>query len=595
MARRRQQNARDRLIPREVWEADEARRRARRDRGVDSDESTVGNESEASGHVNDTGAPENEETLGETIKEVLRRTTTAMFRRVLMFTDGAATSLYDDQMITTFDILRELDDDTIKETCRAIKKPGGAAIGYQISELSVTRFKLFAFWARHMWRTCRPINDWTDVIWDEVSILKNQKTLEDSLQDQKIPETPAMTLDLQLAAKAFLDMTVLLGKMRGISGIPLAYVMRYNLKSPNNTLYSDPTTDSPAFGRPGSAYSSVDEELIARAAILRNDLTQSQLSASLETLESEGPFEPTFMADMVSVFHILHACWGKSSWWTHVKKVKGKNGRQVWRILHATLLGGDRITATSSAIVTKLQSFKYEGDQKNFNFDKYVTLHVEQHNQHSDLTEYGVKPLDESLKIHWFQDGIKCTTLDAVKAAITTNKEKYSKFDSVKDAYVDFNRTMTPTLDPRTRQIATVGAGRDGGGRSRQTGRGGGQRTGDSRKKGLVPQSEIDKQTHITIRDYSPDEYKRLTPAEKAKLWQLRNPNKTPGTGPTRRDCNSSVASTSTTTTSSTAGKRQAEDSADKDEKPTDDAGWGRNRDNPVLGRQVCSRNENDN
>ena len=71
---------------------------------------------------------------------------------------------------------------------------------------------------------------------------------------------------------------------------------------------------TPAFGRPGSAYSSVDEELIARAAILRNDLTQGQLSASLETLESEGPFKPTFMADMVSVFHILHTCWGKSSW-----------------------------------------------------------------------------------------------------------------------------------------------------------------------------------------------------------------------------------------------------------------------------------------
>jgi hypothetical protein len=282
--------------------------------------------------------------------------------------------------------------------------------------------------------------------------------------------------------------------------------MCYILKSPYNTLYGDPTTDPLAFGRPGSAYSSVDEELIARGAILQNDLTQGQLSASLKTLKSEGPFEPTFLADMVLVFHTLHACWGKSSWWTHVKKVKGKNGRQVWRILHATLLGGDRITATGSAIVTKLQSFRYEGDRKNFNFDKYVTLHVEQHNQHSNLTEYGVKPLDESLKIHWFQDGIKCTTLDAVKAAITTNKEKYSKFDSVKEAYVDFKRTMTLTIDPRTRQVAVVGTG--GGGHSRQTGRGAGQRTGDSRKKGLVAQSEIDKQTHITVRDYSPDEYK---------------------------------------------------------------------------------------
>ena len=100
-----------------------------------------------------------------------------MFMRVLMFSDGVATSLYDDQMITTFDVLRELDDDTIKETCRAIKKPGGTARGHQISELSMTHFKLFAFWARHMWRTSRSVDDWTDTTWDEVSILKKQKTL----------------------------------------------------------------------------------------------------------------------------------------------------------------------------------------------------------------------------------------------------------------------------------------------------------------------------------------------------------------------------------------------------------------------------------
>ncbi len=72
---------------------------------------------------------------------------------------------------------------------------------------------------------------------------------------------------------------------------------------------------------------------------------------------------------------------------------------------------------------------------------------------------------------------------------------------------------MTPTSDPRTRQVAAVGTGCGGGGRSRQTGHGGGQKTGDSRKKGLVPQSEIDKQTHIVNKVYPPEEYKRFTPA----------------------------------------------------------------------------------
>ena len=53
---------------------------------------------------------------------------------------------------------------------------------------------------------------------------------------------------------------------------------------------------------------------------------------------------------------------------------------------------------------------------------------------------------------------------------------------------------LTPTSDPWTRQVATIGTGRGGGSRSRQTGHGGGQKqkTENPRRKGLVPQSEID-------------------------------------------------------------------------------------------------------
>jgi hypothetical protein len=43
-----------------------------------------------------------------------------------------------------------------------------------------------------------------------------------------------MTLDPQLAAKAFIDMLILLGKMQGIAGHPLSYVLCSNLKGPNN-------------------------------------------------------------------------------------------------------------------------------------------------------------------------------------------------------------------------------------------------------------------------------------------------------------------------------------------------------------------------
>jgi hypothetical protein len=66
-----------------------------------------------------------------------------------------------------------------------------------------------------------------------------------------------------------------------------------------------------------------------RPPILRTDLSHTQLSASLETLESDGSFEPSFLADIVMVYNVLHACWGwgKSSWWSNVKKFsKTKNG-----------------------------------------------------------------------------------------------------------------------------------------------------------------------------------------------------------------------------------------------------------------------------
>ena len=42
----------------------------------------------------------------DTIKATICHSTPSMFMRVLMFSQGAANSLYDDQMITSFDTLR---------------------------------------------------------------------------------------------------------------------------------------------------------------------------------------------------------------------------------------------------------------------------------------------------------------------------------------------------------------------------------------------------------------------------------------------------------------------------------------------------------
>ncbi len=145
---------------------------------------------------------------------------------------------------------------------------------------------------------------------------------------------------------------------------------------------------------------------------------------------------------------------------------------------------------------------------------------------------------------------------------------------------------------PKTRQVASVArGGRGGRNYPCRHDQGHGPQTSDKCQKGLVPQSEVNKQTHIINRHYSDAEFDPLTPAEKQKLWQLRNSGKTPGTGPTRRDPRRAVASTLTSSTSSgSSSKRQMEDPAAKSDQPADNQGWGRprNRDNPCLGCQVC-------
>ncbi len=335
-------------MPHAQFEALERRRQAWRDRGVDSDEETVQDKDED----DDEDDPQEE---AAPLEARIRKTTVDMFKQVLLFSQGAAEALYDDQMITTLDVLQDLTDDIIKELCHAIRKPGGDGPGHQISELSVTPLKLFAFWERHMWRTSRGVNDWNNSTYDKVKTLTNQKTLGDNLLDSKPHETPAMTLDLHSAANAFSNMLIILGKMRGIAGHPLSYVLHPNLKGPYDADMDDKTEDPPPFGQPGSPYVSINNELCRRAPTLHTDLSHTQLSVSLETLESDGPFEPSFLANMVMVYNVLHACWGKSSWWSHVKRFsKTKNTRHVYWTLHTILLGRQRVVSTGSAIVSKL-------------------------------------------------------------------------------------------------------------------------------------------------------------------------------------------------------------------------------------------------
>ncbi len=126
-------------MPCAQFEALKAHPQAWRDWGIDSDELTIQDEDENKDGDNDL----QEDAVP--LEARIHQPTVDMFKRVFLFSQGAAEALYDDQMVTTLDVLQDLTNNIIKELCPAIRKPGGDGPGHQISELSMTCLKLFAF------------------------------------------------------------------------------------------------------------------------------------------------------------------------------------------------------------------------------------------------------------------------------------------------------------------------------------------------------------------------------------------------------------------------------------------------------------------
>jgi hypothetical protein len=332
----------------------------------------------------------------------------------------------------------------------------------------------------------------------------------------------------------------------------------------------------------------INTELTARAAILRFDLTHDQLAQASDVLKDKGPFTQTFIQDSTKVYDILHTVWGTSQSWTHARAAgKIKNGRKAYRTFHAQLLGGQQLVASGSAIMTKLQSLRFNGERRGFPFDKYVALHVQGHVEHDDLQQYGVEPLTDVLKILWFQNGITDKSLDAVWASINAAPTNFTAFTAMQEEYVSFKLQQKQTDPPRGRQVSSLRAGRRSGGPS-SGGRGRGRGGGD-RSRGIFSAEEL-AACKVTDHYYSKEEYNKLTPLQQQKLYQMRHPDKPLGTGSTRQSRRGGHNDSASIASTNTSGTKRTNDDSRGDTEGGDNQdqnNWGRNRDmSPVAGHQ---------
>ena len=175
----------------------------------------------------------------------------------------------------------------------------------------------------------------------------------------------------------------------------------------------------------------------------------------------------------------------------------------MYRTLHSHFFRMDKVNTMVNDILLSLKSKIYQGDRKNFNFDKYCLAHVAEHNRHASLVEYNVAPLKESMKIHYFEEGIKDPTLDAARKAILVNRTQFPDFDSIMQLYVTSKQSQKSDTVPPGRQLSAI-TGCGGGGRGRGgAGRGGcGRGDPDARQRGLVSQADIDRVTTVENKHY---------------------------------------------------------------------------------------------
>ena len=81
---------------------------------------------------------------------------------------------------------------------------------------------------------------------------------------------------------------------------------------------------------------------------------------------------------------------------------------------------------------------RYSGETRKWIFNKYVKVHMDQHQILTDLEDHGYKGIDERSNMWKLLNGIKTDALDVVKTQIITSEHLYASFNVCIYLYQDF-------------------------------------------------------------------------------------------------------------------------------------------------------------
>lgn len=434
----------------------------------------------------------------------------------LQFTNEAAASIVNEQMMRDLAQFALLTDDEVTNLCKVTRRPGGLLPnpnanapgqppmitnpGVSVSLVAENNLKLACYWLRFKERTSRVVTP-EMVTLDSIQTMRRFKLWEEQHRDVDPPEINVRDWPRTIEA-----IQEYLRGCLGDSKLPLAYVIRKHEEVPE--------TD------PEGGYATYVDELVARAPIKNAD----------------GTCTATYLTDRVKVWELISTLTRGLACFTHVRPAqRTHDGRMAFFGLRNYYLGMNNVNSMSAQAERVLQLTKYTGESKRFNFDSYVKRHVDQHHILDGLVEHGYSGIDNRSKVRHLIDGIDCSPLDNVKLQIMSDPKLLVDFDASVNLFKDFLKQVNSG-----KRDVTVAAAKT-------------KETGKNVKSG----KHVEPDLTVADRYYSQPEYAKLTPAQKAGLREkrkLRNgvqlalgrkraATKTVGGGFTKRDINSIVAS----------------------------------------------------
>eukprot|EP00934_Nitzschia_sp_Nitz4_P001810 Nitzschia sp. Nitz4//scaffold191_size41780//52//5493//NITZ4_007461-RA/size41780-processed-gene-0.69-mRNA-1//1//CDS//3329540163//1810//frame0 len=352
------------------------------------------------------------------------------------------------------------------------------APGYAVSPRAEMNLKMTLYWLKYRANTSR-ITTPGDITLDAVRSVKQLKEWEDK---HKAPDAAQKLVNSNDWHKTFEAISDHLRLHIGIGGVPLAYVIREKV---------DVTQD------PVDGWDTHQLELEGRAPIID---------------ELRGGKHANYLLDNQKVWDILSGIVSNTECWTYAKKFRvKKDGRGAYKALHTHYLGENNRDNLAAKAEAKLQTLTYDGEKKRWNWEKYVSSHLEQHQILEGLEPFGYKGLDEQSKVRHLQGGIKTRELDTVRTQILASPNLRRNFDAAATLYADFIQS-TSALNSRHVNISQIDSERPTKKPKHELEK----ISGEKKKAGEVGVDEV------KDRYYTKEEYRKLTHEAKGKLKELR-------------------------------------------------------------------------